>query len=29
VIVYHIEDADAVILHIMRGSRDIESLLGE
>lgn len=29
VVVYRIEESDALILHIMRGSRDIESLLGE
>ena len=29
VIIYRVEDADAVILHVMRGSRDIEGLLNE
>jgi plasmid stabilization system protein ParE len=29
VIIYRVEEADAVILHIMRGSRDLENLLGE
>jgi toxin ParE1/3/4 len=29
VIVYRIEDADAVILHVVRGSRDWEGSLGE
>jgi toxin ParE1/3/4 len=29
VVVYRIDGADADILHVMRGSRDIGSLLGE
>jgi plasmid stabilization system protein ParE len=29
VIIYHVQDADALILHVMRGSRDMEGLLGE
>ena len=29
VILYRIDDGDAVILHVIRGSRDIEGLVGE
>ena len=29
VIIYRIEDDDALILHVMRGSRDIEGLLND
>jgi toxin ParE1/3/4 len=29
VIIYRIEGEEVLILHVMRGSRDIESLLGE
>jgi mRNA-degrading endonuclease RelE of RelBE toxin-antitoxin system len=27
VIIYRVEDDDAIILHVIRGSRDIEELL--
>jgi len=29
VIIYRVEGPDVLILHVMRGSRDIEGLLGE
>jgi plasmid stabilization system protein ParE len=29
VIIYRVEGADALILHVMRGSRDIEGFLSE
>ena len=29
VIIYRIEEQDALILHVMRGSRDIEGMIGE
>ena len=29
VIIYRVEGPDALILHVMRGSRDIEGLLSE
>jgi hypothetical protein len=29
VIIYRVEGADTLILHVMRGSRDIEGLLSE
>lgn len=29
VIIYRVEGADAIILHVMRGSRDIEGLLND
>jgi toxin ParE1/3/4 len=29
IIIYHVEGADVLILHILRGSRDVQALLGE